>query len=192
MIRAVALLTLAVLAGCVSNTAPVQTSAAFRATASERIQFALEAVCLNNTTRAAQNRAARSLGFPIAEREGASTVYVNPTTLTFLRIGPAPDQFITTEAGRLAYRGSGCSVGSPAVGIQGANAISGRVLAARLADGTDLLNRPVSAGTNELGGAGFFFEDLSVTLPIADTTFTNEQTGESETISHPVILIIHR
>ncbi|WP_371156333.1 hypothetical protein [Jannaschia sp. 2305UL9-9] len=193
MIRLATLLASAMaLTACVSD-APLQTSAGFEDIAVQRMGFTAEAVCLNNTTRGAQDRAARALNFPVRERDGASTVYVNPGTLTFLRIGPAPDQSVDTPSGaRVTYRGIGCSVGSPAVGLRTANRLVGEILAPRLVDGSELTRAPVGAGTNASGGVGLFFDDVAVTLPIAETTITNPNTGEGETFVHPVILILHR
>ncbi len=160
--------------------------------AAQRMRFATEAVCLNNRTRTSQDRAARSLNFPVREREGNAIVYVNPGTLTFLRIGPAPDQAVFDEAGnRTVVSGSGCSVGSPAVGTRLANRLAGEILAPLLVDGSDTLLSPIGAGTNRDGGAGFFFDNLAVTLPLARTTFTDPATGDDVIFDHPVILIVH-
>jgi hypothetical protein len=192
MIRPLILLAAALLAGCVQDTG-MRVPDGVEQVAIQRMRFATEAVCLNNKTRASQDRAARALDFPVRDRDGGTTVYVNPGTLTFLRLGPAPDQAITTEDGReIVYRGSGCSVGSPAIGIRAANRIAGEILAPRLVDGSALTAAPVGAGTNERGGVGFFFDDVSLTQPIATTTITNPETGQAQTFLHPVILVIHR
>ena len=160
--------------------------------AAQRMRFAAEAVCLNNTSRRAQDRAARGLNFPIQERDRDATVYANPGTLTFVRIGPAPDQTYTDETGaRQVVRGNGCSVGSPAVGIERANRLAGEILTPRLVDGSDILAAPRGAGRNRDGGVGFFFDGLSVTLPQARTTFLDPETGEGAAFDHPVILIVH-
>ncbi|MCK0168160.1 hypothetical protein MWU52_11400 [Jannaschia sp. S6380] len=161
--------------------------------AAQRMRFAAEAVCLNNRTRAGQDRAARALNFPVRERDGDATIYANPGTLTFVRIGPAPVQTFTDDQGRRqAVGGDGCSVGSPAVGTERANRLAGEILAPRLVDGSDTLLAPRGAGRNVDGGVGFFFDNLSVTLPVARTTFTNPETGEGAAFDHPVILIVHR
>ncbi|TFL19210.1 hypothetical protein [Jannaschia formosa] len=192
MIRPLILLAAALLASCAQDGA-LRVPSGVEEIAVQRMRFATEAVCLNNTTQAAQDRAARALDFPVRNRENGATVYVNPGTLTFLRLGPAPDQAITTEDGRrVVYRGSGCSVGSPAIGVRAANRIAGEILAPRLVDGSALTAAPVGAGTNERGGIGFFFDDVSLTQPIATTTITNPETGQAETFLHPVILVIHR
>jgi hypothetical protein len=159
--------------------------------AAQRMRFTTEAVCLNNTTRAGQDQAARGLDFPIRERTEGAIVYANPGTLTFLRIGPAPVQSFETDEGRIEVRGNGCSVGSPAVGRDLANRLAGEILAPRLVDGSDTLRAPLGAGRNDAGGFGFFFERLSVTLPLARTTFTDPETGEGIAFDHPVILIVH-
>ena len=160
--------------------------------AAQRMRFAAEAICLNNTTTRAQNVAARGLNFPVSERDGNSIVYANPGTLTFIRIGPAPDQSFNDDTGqRRVVRGNGCSVGSPAVGTELANRLAGEILAPRLIDGSDTLLAPLGAGRNQDGGVGFFFDNLAVTLPLARTTFTNPDTGESAGFDHPVILIVH-
>ncbi|CTQ49013.1 hypothetical protein [Jannaschia donghaensis] len=160
--------------------------------AAQRMRFAAEAVCLNNRTRGTQDRAARALNFPVRERDGNSIVYANPGTLTFIRIGPAPDQTFTDDQGqRRSIAGSGCSVGSPAVGTDRANRLAGEILAPRLIDGSDTLLAPLGAGTNVDGGVGFFFDNLAVTLPVARTTFTNPETGQGTAFDHPVILIVH-
>lgn len=193
MIRAAALLLSAALLGGCASDAALQTSAGFAEIAEQRMRFAAEAVCLNNTTRASQDRAARALNFPVTERDGDSVVYVNPGTLTFLRIGLAPDQSVETPSGvREIYSGSGCSVGSPAVGIRSANRLVGEILAPRLVDGSEITRAPVGAGRNQSGGVGLFFDDVAVTLPIARTTISDPETGEAETFVHPVILILHR
>jgi len=160
--------------------------------AAQRMRFAAEAVCLNNRSRAAQRRSAQNLNFPVRERDGNATIYINPGTLTFIRIGPAPGQSFTDAAGqRQTVQGNGCSVGSPAVGTDLANRLAGEILAPRLVDGSDTLLAPRGAGTNKDGGVGFFFDNLSVTLPVARTTFTDPETGEGVAFDHPVILVIH-
>ncbi|MEM7490174.1 MAG: hypothetical protein AAF390_13720 [Pseudomonadota bacterium] len=179
------------LTGCVQTGASNGFSSGEANIAAQRMRFAVEAVCLNNRTRNGQDQAARQLSFPIREREGSSVVYANPGTLTFLRIGPAPEQAITTEAGRIVINGSGCSVGSPAVGQAVAQRLAGEILAPRLVDGSDTLRAPIAAGRNSDGGIGFFFEGLSVTLPPARTTFTDPATGQGIAFDHPVILIVH-
>ncbi|WP_299816406.1 hypothetical protein [uncultured Jannaschia sp.] len=185
-----ALLLLLALAGCVSTTNGFERGVSD--IAAQRMRFATEAVCLNNSSQSAQDRAAQRLNFPIRERDGASTIYANPGTLTYVRIGPAPDQTYTDETGTpQVVRGSGCSVGSPAVGIERANRLAGEILAPRLVDGSDILAAPRGAGRNRSGGVGFFFDRLSVTLPQARTTFLNPETGEGAAFDHPVILIVH-
>ncbi len=160
--------------------------------AAQRVRFAAEAICLNNVTTRAQNTAARGLAFPVTERDGDSIVYANPGTLTFIRIGPAPEQTFTDDEGRRrVLRGDGCSVGSPAVGTAQANRLAGEILAPRLVDGSDTLLAPLAAGRNQDGGVGFFFESLAVTLPTARTTFGDPETGEAVAFEHPVILIVH-
>ena len=192
MIRAAILLAAALLAGCAQD-AGMRVPTGLEQVAIQRMRFTTEAVCLNNDTLSKQDRAARALDFPVRDRDGGATVYVNPGTLTFLRLGPAPDQAIITEDGReVVYRGSGCSVGSPAIGIRTANRIVGEILAPRLVDGSALTATPVGAGTNDRGGIGFFFDDVSLTQPIAETTITNPETGQEQTYLHPVILVIHR
>ncbi|MDB2407146.1 hypothetical protein N9W17_01260 [Jannaschia sp.] len=193
MIRPLILLAAAALSACVPQDGPMRVSGPVQDIAVQRMRFAVEAVCLNNTTRAAQDRAARALDFPIRDREGGAIVYVNPGTLTFLRLGPVPEQAITLEGGQqVVYSGPGCSVGSPAVGVSVANRIAGEILAPRLVDGSALTSAPVGAGRNEQGGVGFFFEDVSLTQPTAQTTITNPTTGQAEAFVHPVILVIHR
>ncbi|MEM9798623.1 MAG: hypothetical protein AAF919_19205 [Pseudomonadota bacterium] len=188
MIRLLWLLPVALM-GCVPTSNGFDPG--IRDIAAQRMRFVAEAVCLTNRTRSAQDRAARGLGFPIRQRDDGATIYINPNTLTFLRLGPAPEQSITTPEGReVVSVGHGCSVGSPAVTVELANRLTGEILASRLVDGSDLLARPVGAGTNSAGGAGFFFEDLAVTLPFATTSFTDE-TGAAQAFDHPVILIVH-
>ena len=160
--------------------------------AAQRMRFAAEAVCLNNVTRAGQERAARALAFPLRETDGASTVFANPGTLTFVRIGPAPVQGFTDADGRRrAVTGPGCSVGSPAIGVERANRLAGEILAPRLVDGSDTLLAPLAAGRNAGGGVGFFFDTLSVTLPAARTTLGDPASGRARIFDHPVILIVH-
>jgi hypothetical protein len=159
--------------------------------AEQRMRFAVEAVCLNNGTRASQDRAAQALRFPIRERRDGGTNYVNPETLTFLRIGPAPAQTIDTPSGRRAYDGIGCSVGSPAVAVDTANRLVGEILAPRLVEGDRTIAAPVGAGRNEARGIGLFFEELAVTVPPARSTFV-AGSGDSVSFDHPVILILRR
>lgn len=193
MIRPLILLAAAALSACMPSDGAMRVSGPVEQIAVQRMRFATEAVCLNNRTRAAQDRAARALGFPVRDREGPAVVYVNPGTLTFLRLGPAPDQAISTPDGRrVVYSGNGCSVGSPAVGVRTANRIAGEILAPRLVDGSALTAAPIGAGQNERGGVGFFFDDVALTQPIARTTITDPGTGEAQSFLHPVILVIHR
>lgn len=189
MIRPLVLLL--ALAGCV-QTGDNGFGAGVGDIAAQRMRFAAEAVCLNNDTRRSQETAARALDFPVRERDGASVVYANPGTLTFVRIGPAPEQTFTDNAGQpRSIAGNGCSVGSPAVGTERANMLAGEILTPRLVDGSSLLQAPLGAGRNVNGGAGFFFEDLAVTLPVARTTFGDPETGQATAFDHPVILIVH-
>lgn len=189
MIRPLVLLL--ALAGCV-QTGDNGFGAGVGDIAAQRMRFAAEAVCLNNETRRSQETAARALDFPVRERDGTSVVYANPGTLTFIRIGPAPEQTFTDDRGaRRSIAGNGCSVGSPAVGTERANRLAGEILAPRLVDGSTLLQAPLGAGRNVDGGVGFFFEDLAVTLPVARTTFGDPETGQGTAFDHPVILIVH-
>jgi hypothetical protein len=165
--------------------------AALTQVAEQRMRFAVEAVCLNNGTRASQDRAARALSFPIREARDGGVNYVNPDTLTFLRIGPAPAQTIDTAAGPRAYDGIGCSVGSPAVAVDDANRLVGEILAPRLVEGDRSIAAPVGAGRNDTRGIGLFFEELAVTVPPARSTFVGG-TGRSVSFDHPVILILRR
>jgi hypothetical protein len=180
------------LAGCAQGTTNGFT-AGQSDIAAQRVRFAAEAVCLNNTTRRAQDRAARGLNFPVRQTEpDGATVFVNPGTLTFLRLGPAPEQTIAVEGGTRTIRGSGCSVGSPAVGRDLAQRLAGEILAPRLVDGSDTLQAPIGAGRNAEGGLGFFFDRLSVTLPLARTAFVDPQANRMVAFEHPVILVVHR
>ncbi|WP_298436689.1 hypothetical protein [uncultured Jannaschia sp.] len=193
MIRAAALLAAALaLAACQPATQTGFSQGAAEI-AGQRMAFTVEAVCLNNRTRAGQTRAARALDFPFVQREDGGTVYSNPGTLTFLRIGPVAQQSITNRDGERidVPGGSGCSVGSPAVGLRQSNAIAGQILAPRLVDGSGTLDGPLGAGLNPAGGAGFFFEGLTMTTPLARTTLTDPATGEARAFDHPVILIVH-
>ncbi|SDZ42346.1 hypothetical protein SAMN05444004_11418 [Jannaschia faecimaris] len=185
------LILLLALAGCV-QTGNNGFGAGVGDIAAQRMRFAAEAVCLNNTTRRSQDRAARALNYAVRERDGSAIVYASPGTLTFIRIGPAPEQTFTDEQGtRRKVTGNGCSVGSPAVGTRLANKLAGEILAPRLIDGSDTLLAPLGAGTNVDGGVGFFFSNLAVTLPVARTTFSDPETGEGTAFDHPVILIVH-
>jgi hypothetical protein len=193
MIRPLSLLAAALLGACAPTGDLARVSGPTEAIAVQRMRFATEAVCLNNATRGAQDRAARALDFPVREADGGAVVYVNPGTLTILRLGPVPPQTIETAEGRrVVYSGSGCSVGSPAVDIRRANRIAGEILAPRLVDGSSLTASPVGAGQNARGGLGFFFETVSVTQPIAETTVTDPETGEARSFFHPVLLVVHR
>lgn len=186
------LLPLLLLAGCVSATGGTGFDRATEAAALQRMRFVAEAVCLSNTTRASQDRAARRLGFPVREREGPSTLFVNPATLTFLRLGPSPVQ--TVEDGRgqeVRYEGHGCSVGSPAVGLEGANRVAGEILAPRLLEGDRSVAAPVGAGANASQGVGLFFDDLAVTVPLARTVIGDPASGDGVASIHPVVLVIH-
>jgi len=180
------------LAGCVAG-GDNGFDAGLTSIAAQRMQFTVEAVCLNNRDRGAQDRAVRALGFPDRFRDGEATIYVNPGTLTYVRLGRTPAISFTGENGqtRVLPERHGCSVGSPAVGVRAANRVAGQVLAPRLVDGSDLLIAPLGAGTNADGGAGFFFETLSVTLPTFSTGLTDPSTGQETVFEHPVILVVH-
>ena len=181
-----------VVAACAQPGGAPGFSGAASRVAGQRVGFVAEAVCLNNRSRAAQTRAAVALDFPVRQSDGGADIFINPGTLTVLRLGPVPSQGITVDGARTAIPGGqGCSVGSPAVSTREANAIAGTILAPRLVDGSDTLTAPIGAGLNESGGAGFFFRNLAVTTPGARTTFTNDDTGEAIAFDHPVILIVH-
>jgi hypothetical protein len=180
------------LAGCAGQTArEASFPAAVERVAEQRMRFAVEAVCLNNGTRAGQDDAARALRFPIREVQDGGVNYVNPETLTFLRIGPAPAQTIDTASGPRAYGGIGCSVGSPAVPVAQANRLVGEILAPRLVEGDRSIAAPVGAGQNEADGIGLFFEELAITVPPARSTFVSPE-GDAVSFDHPVILILRR
>lgn len=185
-------LLLAALAACVPTTERAAFGPGVSDIAAQRMRFAAEAVCLNNTTRAGQVGAARALAFPVRETDGPSAIFANPGTLTFVRIGPAPTQgFTDGEGQRRLIAGEGCSVGSPAVDTERANRLAGEILAPRLVDGSDTLLAPLGAGRNADGGAGFFFDNLAVTLPLARTVISNPATGQATAFEHPVILVVH-
>ena len=191
MIRLLPLLLLALVA-CVPATQRAGFGAGVSDIAAQRMRFAAEAVCLNNTTRAGQVRAAGTLAFPLRQTDGASVVFANPGTLTFVRIGPAPTQgFLDGEGRRRVIAGEGCSVGSPAVDTMLANRLAGEILAPRLVDGSDTLLAPLGAGRNADGGVGFFFDNLAVTLPQARTVIADPATGRATAFDHPVILVVH-
>ncbi|KIT17617.1 hypothetical protein [Jannaschia aquimarina] len=180
-----------ILSGCVQSTSTNGFDAATSQVALQRMRFAAEAVCLNNRTRASQDRAARRLAFPVRERQDGAITYVNPGTLTFLRLGPSPVQALNTADGRRTFGGGhGCSVGSPAVGLAAANRVVGELLAPRLLEGDPRVASPLGAGSNAADGAGVFFDDLAVTVPIAQTTITDSE-GRGQRFTHPVILILH-
>ena len=77
------------------------------------------------------------------------------------------------------------------MGLQGANRVAGEMLSPRLVEGDSLTATPVGAGTNAADGVGLFFDDLSVTVPLATTVFSNPETGEAAQVVHPVVLVIH-
>ena len=190
MIRSALLVLPALLAGCV--TSGTGFSPAAEQVALQRMRFAVEAVCLNNDTRGAQDRAARTAGFPIRERQDGGVNYVNLETLTFLRLAPAPTLSVMTEDGPRAFEGMACSVGSPAVDVDTANRVVGEILAPRLVEGDTRLSGLIGAGENEGRGVGLFFEDLIVTVAEAETTLLDGETGEGVRFVHPTILILHR
>ena len=179
------------LAGCASPDRGSEFDPAQQQAALQRMRFAVEAVCLNNRSRDDQDRVARSLGFPIRERQDGGINYVNPSTLTFLRLAPAGPQTVALPGGGTRdYSGQGCSVGSPAVNVDMANRLVGEILAPRLVEGDSSVALPVAAGVNEARGAGLFFDDLAITVPLGTTTITNDG-GEGVRFVHPVILIVH-
>ncbi|WP_308916065.1 hypothetical protein [Jannaschia sp. LMIT008] len=158
----------------------------------QRMRFVVEAVCLNNTSRQSQDRAARALGFPIRERRDGGINFVNPGTLTFLRLGPAPEQRLNAGTGaERRFTGSGCSVGSPAVDLTATNRIVGEILAPRLVEGDRTVSAPLGAGRNAGQGVGLFFDDLAITVPFATTIIGDPASGQGRRFDHPVILIVH-
>lgn len=196
MTRILTVLALLGLSACVQNTSSSTArgfSPALREIAAQRVQFVAEAVCLNNRSRAAQERAARAANLPVRTTNNGLVTYSNPGTQTYVLIGPAPDQTFNTPQGPRVFSGHGCSVGSPAVNQRTANRIVGEILSARLLDGTETLSRPVGDGTgeNDRGGVGFFFEDLAITSPQVRTSFTDEVTGEERFFVYPAILFLH-
>lgn len=186
------------LAGCVQTGGAANGfSPAVADLAEQRMRFITEAVCLSHKTPAAQRRAARGLNFLVPAQSGGiadpgATGFVSPATATSLRIGPVePQSFENADGEPQIVRGSGCSVGSPAVSIDRANRIMAEILAPRLVEGDRQAGVPIGSGTNDSGGAGFFFENLAVTLPLALTPFTEEGTGRRLAHEHPIILIVH-
>ena len=173
--------------GAAAQFAPEQREAAL-----QRMRFVAEAVCLNNRTARAQDRAARALGFPIRERRGGGVIYANPGTLTILRLAPAPPQTVSLPGGGTrVYRGMGCAVGSPAVSVRTANRLVGEILTPRLVEGDRSVSQPVSAGQNDTDGAGFFFDDLAITVPPVRNVVVDKATGRGVAYRHPEILIVH-
>lgn len=187
--RVLALLPAALLSACAATTNGFD--AGTSDIAAQRMRFVVEAVCFNNPTRSAQDRAARALGFPVRQRDEEGVLYVNPGTLTFLRLGPSPELgFDTPEGEPRTVSGHGCSVGSPAVGVDAANRMLGQIIAPRLAEGSALIRAPLGAGRADFGGVGLFFEDFAATVAEARTILTDEETSESVLYDHPTILVI--
>lgn len=158
----------------------------------QRMRFAVEAVCLNNTTRAAQERAIRALGFPERDEQGDVTFFVNPATLTFVQlVRRSPDLgFVEPDGTRRVVRGPACGVGSPAVDVAQANRLVGEILAPRLVEGDRTVARPVAVGENADRGFGFLFEGLAMTvLRVGDVTFT-DGAGRAQRFVYPVILVV--
>ena len=184
-------LTLA-LAACATTTTPArdffQTPPAI---AAQRVASAAEAVCLSNATPAAQVAAAGRLGFARepGERPGAS--FFNPATATFVVIGPVPPQSVELDGGReRQVTGSGCWAGSPVLRLEQVNRIASRIVAGRVVEASALTRAPISTGENEHGGIGLFFEDVAVSVPTVQTTFTPDE-GRGIAFSYPVILVVH-
>ena len=164
-----------------------------RQIALQRMRFAVEAVCLNNTTQRTQERAARSVGFTNREVIDGEIVYVNPATLTFLQFAQSPVLGFERPDGQpTSVQGPGCGVGSPAVDVMAANRLIGEILAPRLVEGDSTVAAVVALGENEDRGFGFLFETLAVSvLRLGLVSFTNEATGQETTFNYPVILIVH-
>ena len=191
--RAIALLALLALGACVQASGPSANDpfGAPPGVAEQRMAFALESVCIENRTRGAQLAAARRLGFPIEDRNGAETTFVNPSTGTLLVIGPVVDVSLTLEDRSFRRTGGpGCWVGSPSVGRDAANAIAGRVLSSRMVEGSRLTSVPIGAGEESEGGLGFFFENLAVTVQRVVTLFPGPQ-GQPNAVSYPIIVVVH-
>ena len=191
--RLAALLATLALGACVQASGPAANDpfGAPASVAEQRMAFALESVCIENRTRSAQLAAARRIGFPIEERNGAETTFLSPSTGTILVIGPVEDIGLMLEDGSLRrVGGPGCWVGSPSVGRDAANAIAGRVLAPRMVEGSRLTRGPIGAGEDSAGGLGFFFENLAVTVGEVGTIFTGPQ-GQPNPVSYPIIVVLH-
>ena len=191
--RLAALLAALALGACVPASGPASNDpfGAPSGVAEQRMAFALESVCIQNRTRGAQLAAARRLGFPIEDREGPETTFLNPSTGTVLVIGPIENVGLTLEDGSLRrLDGPGCWVGSPSVRRDAANAIAGRVLAPRMVEGSRLTSAPIGAGEDSAGGLGFFFENLAVTVGEVVTVFTGPQ-GQPNPVSYPIIVVLH-
>ena len=178
------------LSGCVEATSGF--GSAQEQVALQRMRFAVEAVCLNNDTRGAQERAVASLGFPDRQVEEGVTFYGNPATLTVVQLARrSPDLgFVTPDGREVRVQGPSCAVGSPAVGVETANRIVGEILAPRLVEGDSTVAQPVALGENGDRGFGFLFEGLAVTvLQLGATTVTDD--AGARTFVYPVILVIH-
>ena len=191
--RLAALLAALALGACVQASGPSANDpfGAPPGVAEQRMAFALESVCIENRTRGAQLAAARRLGFPIEDRNGAETTFVNPSTGTLLVIGPVVDVSLTLEDRSFRRTGGpGCWVGSPSVGRDAANAIAGRVLSSRMVEGSRLTSVPIGAGEESEGGLGFFFENLAVTVQRVVTLFPGPQ-GQPNAVSYPIIVVVH-
>ena len=199
IVRALAMLLL-LMGGCVhavggNGAASGPFTPAAREAAAQRVRFAAEAVCLNNRTRDAQDRAARQAGFTARERQpDGSVVYSNLGVLTFLRLERVPAQTFSQPDGSPGQvsAGPGCLVGSPAVDTRTANRLVGEILAPRLIEGDQRVSAPVGSGENDSRGVGFFFEDLSVTVPLDGvTTVVDGASGRERTFVHSMILVVH-
>ena len=191
--RAALTAALLALAACAQTTPAAGPFAAQPAIAEQRLAFAVESVCVQNRTAAAQRRAAGRLDFPEVSSRGAETTYANPATGTILVIGPMPGQSVDIEGGatRTIPAGPGCWAGSPALPVATANRIAGRIVASRIVEANALTRAPIAAGENEIGGVGLFFERIAVTVPNVTTVFENDAGARPVSVTYPVIMVRH-
>ena len=182
----------AALAACAPTTTPArQFFETPPAIAAQRVASAAEAVCLSNATPAAQVAAAGRLGFAREPGERPDVSFFNPATATFVVIGPVPPQSVELEDGsERRVTGSGCWAGSPVLRLAEVNRIASRIVAGRVVEASALTRAPISSGENEDGGIGLFFEDVAVSVPTVQTTFTPEE-GRGIAFVYPVILVVH-
>lgn len=149
-----------------------------KAVALQRMRFLSEVACLDAATRRAQERVLDGQGFDDKVRTGNRVSYADP--LSHIYAGLFDDNIdLTLDGASSQRRGRVCSIGSPVLTIDEANAALQTILAARLVSDADRLPQALGLGTAvAVGGNAYLFEGEVYFVGVSTVGFRDNDGGE--------------